>query len=68
MSEWISVNDRLPDPTDIFVIVCRNKGAAIASMACMWLDGEFIDTLTKQRFIGATHWMPMPEPPGVSDE
>lgn len=63
MTEWISVKDRLPEESER-VLVCRGKDAGYP-------------TLDTDRFCGeqwvrwrnsVTHWMPLPEPPEVSED
>lgn len=67
MSEWISVEDRLPEITDKF-IGCDSDGGVYE--CCRWCEGEIISTYMMGKY-GAnakptdkiTHWMPLPEPP-----
>lgn len=67
MSEWISVNERLPAIGDECLIrmpVCgrfnvengRYKGDEL------WI-GAWCDTRGKGRHYTVTHWMPLPPPP-----
>lgn len=59
MSEWISVNDRLPKTMEL-VFVYR-KGLDIVRIEYLMNDGEwFNDDIYKA---SVTHWMPLPEPP-----
>ena len=61
--KWISVEDRLPDETDYYIVAWRlfkhklsvRTAYFIAGDGWEWKAGEVI-----------THWMPLPEPP--SDE
>lgn len=58
MSEWISVEDRLPEDD------CRVIGATWTMLNGM----QHIDIVSFRRGSGAfdltpTHWMPLPEPP-----
>lgn len=57
-SEWISVEERLPDNRK-FVIVCDKYGnvgeAYHRAGRFEWVDDEEV--------VEATHWMPLPEPP-----
>ncbi len=65
MSEWISVEDRLPEEIIEEIIVCRDKDC-IASMAARYIGGEFITYGAfgaDMPFKNPTHWMPLPEPP-----
>lgn len=66
MSEWISVEDRLPEP-NVAVLICEEGSVreawretstyATAKWRGMpvWQNGE--------QCFHPTHWMPMPEPP-----
>lgn len=70
MSEWISVNDRLPSDTQGLtgIIIGRNKGA-ISSMNGAYFEDQFY-CLTLGGMMPAvniTHWMPLPEPPTTED-
>jgi hypothetical protein len=69
--EWISVNDRLPEKC-IDVIVAKQNGRVFAMTfrqergdKCMkfhWLgEGGWYDQHSQ-----VTHWMPLPEPPSMS--
>jgi hypothetical protein len=62
MSEWISVNDRLPQ-VDFEVLVSCDGDVTISNFrvncenGAMWFDIE-----CENGWI-VTHWMPVPEPP-----
>lgn len=63
MSEWISVEDRLPDDVSVQgMVVCIIDNKHIAF-------GEYADNYGKFACYGygitddVTHWMPLPEPP-----
>ena len=61
MSEWISVDDRLPDPLFDWVLVYQDE-----AMACMMytIDRGFHGhTENCISITEITHWMPLPEPP-----
>ena len=60
MSEWISVNDRLPDDHGIFIIVTESGFIGICSYST--------DTGFAWKGSEITHWIPLPEPPRASDE
>ena len=64
MSEWISVDDRLPR-TNESVIGCR-KGKYVSNVF-LNLEGEWLQDgwgpMKKTVFDDVTHWMPLPEPP-----
>jgi hypothetical protein len=69
-SQWISVDDRLPDDQQHCWCVFKSH----AKMHCRYLAGEFcwydfeadrfyiIENATSER-CGITHWMPLPQPP-----
>ena len=55
MSEWISVEDRLPDKSDRYIVT---------DIEDFWLDIWMCDELEWFSCPGCpTHWMPLPEPP-----
>lgn len=71
-SEWISVDERLPDNHRTVLVAC--KGMTIAGAAPIavgsyggghWFlaDAEGTLYLTKYMHIVVTHWMPLPEVP-----
>lgn len=74
MSEWISVNDRLPDTDDIVLAVFDGK-VEIAKY-CEWrkrddelngrwvivTDYEYNSDIVYDAYY-PTHWMPLPAPP-----
>lgn len=59
MSEWIKVEDRLPE-ADTFVLVYDGEDVAV-----VWWTGEYFGVhLNGQDIeVEATHWMPRPAPP-----
>lgn len=71
MNGWISVKDRLPEDSDILVLVIVNGdpknnihliGAyEIASYSKD--DGWIIEEYAEWENPDVTHWMPIPEPP-----
>lgn len=64
MSEWISVEDRLPRQFVETVLVARNKG--VPSVMPAVYDGEKFKALHiggMSTFVEPTHWMPLPAPP-----
>ena len=62
MSEWISVEDRLPDTFEP-VIVCRKKGKAERKVEQGHRELNDWWYVYGTRTKNVTHWMPMPEPP-----
>ena len=61
---WISVEDKLPDKSNRY-LVYFGKGIGTTTKTAYWLR-------TKQKWMGSeahstitdiTHWMPLPEPP-----
>lgn len=57
MSEWISVEDRLPEPYKDVVVLTVSEGFDIGFVddADLWS--------TKCTFSIVAYWMPLPEPP-----
>lgn len=54
--DWISVEDRLPEPgVDVFAAY-RNRHITMGTAGDDWLEEDFEDG-------NITHWMPLPEPP-----
>ncbi|WP_448679977.1 DUF551 domain-containing protein [Pseudomonas nicosulfuronedens] len=74
MSEWISVQDRLPEPeTDVMVWLkkCSSKqGVATAGMfydigadELTWMGWEMEEPFRTSYEV--THWKPLPAPPAI---
>ncbi|MOA31070.1 hypothetical protein D3C78_1522080 [compost metagenome] len=63
MSEWISVEDRLP-PEDQPVLCWCNDGDTEACEVASHHNSFFIDW--SHELLPVTHWMPLPEPPEVA--
>ena len=57
MSEWISVEDRLPECID-GVLIFSPEYHTNNVMRVRIVEGQFVRMCTD-----ATHWMPLPEPP-----
>ena len=72
MSEWISVNDRLPENYIPVIVYCQNFGGIIFYDGQHIDDGELVgwesDGDCGYPTLDVTHWMPLPEPPRASDE
>lgn len=65
MGEWISVKDRLPEYDQAVLCYKSDRGVRFGKiLAATYADGvqAFMDCERKYAF-GATHWMPLPEPP-----
>lgn len=56
-SDWISVDERLPDKYENVLVFC--DGVIRIDFICS--SGVFYD----MEHIKATHWMPLPDPPAV---
>ena len=64
MMEWISVEDRLPDETDDVLLYDSQMGVFSGRISYVISHGYFnITHTTGHTANGATHWMPLPEPP-----
>lgn len=59
--EWISVNDRLPDPLED-VLVIDSNGNIFISWVKEFGNGRFAYE-NRGDITHITHWMPLPEPP-----
>ena len=55
VQEWISVKDRLPEPTYCVLVVGAYSEMAIDALGT---DGEWMGMVED-----VTHWMPLPQPP-----
>ena len=61
--EWVSVNDRLPEESGMY-IVTANDGHAQRVSFVQWQKKNRMWNLTGARsYWRVTHWMPMPHPP-----
>ena len=62
-SPWISVNERLPDAVDQYLVITDESAVYIAAFTgSRWfcsLNGNFLREVT--------HWMPLPDPPEVEE-
>ena len=66
MSEWISVEDRLPDIKMGFLscLIAKNNGVVMEA----WFNGKTKEfqkgfNLSDEFNLKVTHWMPLPEAP-----
>lgn len=77
--QWIPVDKKKPEPyeTVIVSIATRNgyeEPISLETLASyerrtdVWQDGLDGSPVTKADFERVTHWMPMPEPPEVSND
>lgn len=58
MSDWISVEDRLPESEGNYITYEKNKPYSGTDFCVCWFSKRFgFD------FSGVTHWMPLPESP-----
>lgn len=67
MSEWISVKDRLPEKTGLYLIYEQKYNPMMETCFysnCSGWQYGFSDSDAEL----ITHWMPLPEPPEIEDE
>ena len=63
VQEWISVKDRLPEESGMY-IVTANDGHAQRVSFVLWQKKNRVWNLTGARsYWRVTHWQPMPQPP-----
>lgn len=63
VQEWVSVNDRLPEESGMY-IVTANDGHAQRVSFVQWQKKNRMWNLTGARsYWRVTHWQPMPQPP-----
>ena len=66
VQEWISVKDRLPEESGMY-IVTANDGHAQRVSFVQWQKKNRMWNLTGARsYWRVTHWMPLPKPPKES--
>ncbi len=58
MSEWIRVEDRLPDPRTYDTVLAYTRSGKIQIRHVSRRN-----SLPTRGVSGVTHWMPLPEPP-----
>jgi hypothetical protein len=73
MSDWISVDDRLPNLVKRVLVVwdgvVQNHAAILIKDKDdlhSWYFNKEVDVLPFDSAAPVTHWMPLPEPPNVS--
>ena len=75
MSEWIKIEDRIPEDFVDVLCWCVNefgetyeKGEKYFSLDrwCVWTDGRPPSFATDRFYGKVTHWMPLPKPPEES--
>ena len=63
VQEWVSVKDRLPEESGMY-IVTANDGHAQRVSFVQWQKKNRMWNLTGARsYWRVTHWMPLPQPP-----
>ena len=76
MSEWISVNDRLPNETQEYLVVLNNEDIDIRLFnsksdpykTWLFMLNKFLYMDNKGEWHSTdrvTHWMPTPKPPPI---
>lgn len=67
MSEWISVEDRLPDEIFDWILACAD--GAVSTIGYSKEKGFHCPYPTSTQLIieEITHWQPLPEPPNDSN-
>jgi len=63
MSEWISVEDRLPEKSGMFKGNVLVFDAQYGSIEIGWLFDDRSGFDSQCDLYNVTHWMPLPEPP-----
>ena len=58
MSNWISVNDRMPERRGTYLTFCRYRDGDTAMKIKLWKDGAFTSEAR-----AVTHWMELPADP-----
>ena len=62
MSDWISVEDRLPKRQENVLVASKHGFVCIASLTNNHSNNKFYDG-DSLAINSITHWMPLPEPP-----
>ena len=62
MSEWVSIEDRLPKRQENVLVASKHDFVCIASLTNNHRNNKFYDG-DGLAINSITHWMPLPEPP-----
>lgn len=73
---WISVEDRLPEKSQLLIVHCKGGSKEFISVVPYsakhkefnWYDGIGKPPENRKEYRNATHWMPLPEPPKGDDD
>ena len=65
MSEWIKVEDRLPDGFESVIAAGLLDGDEKVSVNEAYYAGRWESVRGHTMLRGVTHWMPLPQPPKV---
>jgi len=65
MSEWISVEERLPSENHdtLIVAVVNEIGEYFIDTDAFYIDEQYFRFWGQSETSNVTHWMPLPEPP-----
>ncbi len=67
MSDWISIEDRLPEAGVRVLLVCVDRAETILHTGRRWHVKQDTAWWSVPSFYEVTHWMPLPEPPRSKD-
>ena len=59
MKEWISVNDKLPEKENMYIV----SDERTATVMIGWYSQQRGFTFMERPMKNITHWMPLPQPP-----
>jgi hypothetical protein len=62
-TEWISVDERLPDMDESVLMFTKQKGYYVGGYYKAEVHAEFTGFYANAVKRDVTHWMPLPEPP-----